>query len=834
MGHLKVGDCIMPKNSKAFKNDRSALDEAKTHLRDYLVDIGHAPGKDSKLRCICRDHNDEHPSMKFNADTNTVHCFACQFHGDIVDVIAEVEKLTPNSKDAIDRAIEFAGTAHRLPSKKKTKDLLDKEERDRQKIALIQSNIITWHQILISNSAASRDAIDYLHMRGFNDDDLHSLIDSFKIGFNHITHCLIIPHGYQPDGLTYYTARNILPDCPKENRFKHNAAAPVQLFNPDDLKHDFVFITEGAIDALSLIACGFHSIATGGAQGKKPLFTALQKLDAQNKPLPTFIIMFDNDDNHAGENAANTLSNALVDKFNTIALISLPPNSFHDCNDAFKADRHALTEFLNQQVDKAKDVKLNPQHQTPFGDAVNDDPRLQYSTDSVILPNETSDIAIAKYILDSSPDLIRYNFDVAKFMLYQTPLWHTLNKDAELRSFVNDFRLRISSSEHRIDKRISSTLTKSKNVDGVVKMFYSFANIRIGNDDINNHPWLVPCNNGVVDLTNGRLYPHDGKQLWTIAAPVNFDPDAPRSIFRSFIEQIIPDDDTRRSLQSFLGYCLTGSVEEEKALFVHGSGGNGKGTLFTAISRCLGDFVTPLKIDCLLAGGRSADAQAASPEFNKLLHRRLAIAEEVPKNRKLDSAQFKLLTGGDQLPIRLLHHESSSIKSPSHKLILSGNQLPDLSDPNDEGLKRRLLVVRFPASFTDVNRDPKLKAKLAQPAVQSDIFNWLLEGCLMWQQDGLKVSEQMQLERDRYLSANDLIADFIDEFCELGEGKSVSRKALIEHVKMFADRDLRNMHDKELIDAFCKVDGIGYKREKQGFVVTGLAIVTPDGCCSNK
>ena len=104
----------------------------------------------------------------------------------------------------------------------------------------------------------------------------------------------------------------------------------------------------------------------------------------------------------------------------------------------------------------------------------------------------------------------------------------------------------------------------------------------------------------------------------------------------------------------------------------------------------------------------------------------------------------------------------------------------------------------------------------------------------MLQQDGLKVSEQMQLERDRYLSANDLIADFIDEFCELGEGKSVSRKALIEHVKMFADRDLRNMHDKELIDAFCKVDGIGYKREKQGFVVTGLAIVTPDGCCSNK
>lgn len=818
--------------------DRAALDAAKKELRRYLDSMGHSPNASGMINCINPSHTDDKPSMKFFADTNKLYCFACGWHGDLVDAIKELEGL--DDKAAINRAIEFAGTEHLLPSKKKQH--IDKDKADRVKLERIKSNIITWHQILLSNSASSRDAIDYLHTRGFNDDDLQSLIETFKIGYNPITHCLIIPHGHQPDGLDYYTARNILPDCPKENRFRHNAAAPVQLFNPDALNHDFVFITEGAIDALSIIACGFYAIATGGAQGKKPLFTALKKLDAQNKHLPTFIIGFDNDVNHAGEDAAKQLAYALNNddekdksKFHILSNIALPPNGFHDFNDAFKADRHALTEYLQLQVDKVKDAKLNPQHQTPFGDAVNDDPRLNYPTDSVILPNETSDIAIAQYILDSSPDLIRYNFDAAKFMLYQPPLWHTLNKDAELRSFVNDFRLRISSSEHRIDKRISSKLTKSKNVDGVVKMFYSFANIRIGNDDINNHPWLLPCKNGVVDLTTGELFDHNGKFLWTKIADFNFDPDAPRSIFRSFIEQIIPDVDTRIALQSFLGYSLTASVEEEKALFVYGSGGNGKGTLFGAISRCLGDFVTPLKIDCLLAGGRSVDAQAASPEFNKLLHRRLAIAEEVPKNRKLDSAQFKLLTGGDQLPIRLLHHESTTIKNPCHKIILSGNQLPDLSDPNDEGLKRRLMVLHFPASFTDTNRDPKLKAKLAQPAVQSDIFNWLLEGCLIWQQDGLKVSEQMQLERDRYLSANDLIADFVDEHCELGEGKSVSRKALIEHVKMFGDRDLRTMHDKKLIDAFLHAfpDDIRYEKTMVGRVLFGIGIRVPDGS-SNK
>ena len=51
----------------------------------------------------------------------------------------------------------------------------------------------------------------------------------------------------------------------------------------------------------------------------------------------------------------------------------------------------------------------------------------------------------------------------------------------------------------------------------------------------------------------------------------------------------------------------------------------------------------------------------------------------------------------------------------THKLILSGNDLPELHDPNDDGLKRRLLVIPFEQKFTDENRDPLLKKKLQQP-----------------------------------------------------------------------------------------------------------------------
>ena len=337
MGHLKVGDCIMPKNSKAFKNDRSALDEAKTHLRDYLVDIGHAPGKDSKLRCICRDHNDEHPSMKFNADDNTVHCFGCGFHGDLVDVIAEVEGMPAKSKAAIDRAIDFAGTAPVTTRKGCNRIMSETTDVANGKKAAKKNT--HWIPAL-----SSQPCFDYLHQRGFAGDDDKQIIETYRLAFDTKLNCLIIPH----DG-NYYTARPI-GDVAEKDRFKHNpsrkvATDGVTLFNGSAIAAEPVIaVCEGAIDALSLIACGCPAVATGGVQHRTKFLNALKKVE---RP-PHIIVAFDND--KAGNEGAHTLVNKL--HASHIRFVRLDLCSAKDANELFCRDRDKLTDAIS----KAKDA----------------------------------------------------------------------------------------------------------------------------------------------------------------------------------------------------------------------------------------------------------------------------------------------------------------------------------------------------------------------------------------------------------------------------------------------------------------------------------------------
>jgi len=156
--------------------------------------------------------------------------------------------------------------------------------------------------------------------------------------------------------------------------------------------------------------------------------------------------------------------------------------------------------------------------------------------------------------------------------------------------------------------------------------------------------------------------------------------------------------------------------------FNSGSGGNGKGTLTKLVMSCLGDFAVSFPIEGILESGRFVDANAPTPAFNSLLFNRLAISEEIPAGKKLNAAKFKLLTGGDPLPIRHLYKEMTVIKDPTHTMIFSDNHLPELEDAHDPGILRRLLNINFTQSFIGDKCDETLKQRLLVP----DSLNFFL------------------------------------------------------------------------------------------------------------
>ena len=84
------------------------------------------------------------------------------------------------------------------------------------------------------------------------------------------------------------------------------------------------------------------------------------------------------------------------------------------------------------------------------------------------------------------------------------------------------------------------------------------------------------------------------------------------------VSTILPDQSVRRWMQKFMGYCLTGSTEEEKFVIAYGPGGSGKGTFFETIAAAISDYKAALSIDTLLATAYATDGQRPTPEFAKL------------------------------------------------------------------------------------------------------------------------------------------------------------------------------------------------------------------------
>ena len=288
-----------------------------------------------------------------------------------------------------------------------------------------------------------------------------------------------------------------------------------------------------------------------------------------------------------------------------------------------------------------------------------------------------------------------------------------------------------------------------------------------------------------------------------------------------FLKEVLPDEKTLQALLRFLGYCLTGETREHKALFIHGEGGNGKSVTTKTLLNLFGDYGCGFPIETILSQPRIKDADSATPAFAKLQWRRLAISEEIPAGRKLDFAKFKILTGGDALPIRKLFQEASEIKDPTHKMIFSGNHLPELDDVHDAGILRRWLQIKFEQDFTK-KPDTTLQEVLQTDDAKAGLLNILVENAVAWYKDGLIISEKMNQDRDNYFAENDFITEFISEFCDRDPEKSIPLKEFTDKLKKEYTRETTGLSTQALSKMLDRIPFITKRRMTKGNAIFGI------------
>ena len=149
-------------------------------------------------------------------------------------------------------------------------------------------------------------------------------------------------------------------------------------------------------------------------------------------------------------------------------------------------------------------------------------------------------------------------------------------------------------------------------------------------------------------------------------------------------------------------------------------------------------------------------------ELAMLKGARLVTAQETEEGRNWAESRIKAMTGGDPITARFMRQDFFTF-DPQFKLFICGNHKPALRNV-DVAIRRRFRMWPFNVEIPEAEQDQRLVDKLK--AEWPMILNWMIEGCLKWQEDGLVPSEAVIAATAAYFEEEDDYAQWLKECVE--------------------------------------------------------------------
>ncbi|MDH4036394.1 MAG: phage/plasmid primase, P4 family [Candidatus Krumholzibacteria bacterium] len=329
--------------------------------------------------------------------------------------------------------------------------------------------------------------------------------------------------------------------------------------------------------------------------------------------------------------------------------------------------------------------------------------------------------------------------------------------------------------------------------------------------------YLLNVLNGTIDLRTGECRRHSPRDFITKLAPVTFDPAAESHRWEEFLARIVPDAEVRRFLQRYVGSALSGDTGDQCFALLHGTGANGKTTFVEALLGLLGDYGHQPSFESFLeATGRSDRRGGPRADLLALRGVRFVAAVEAGPGRWLDETVIKQLTGGDTITVRGLYEAMQTSFTTEAKICLVANHRPEIRG-GDEAIWRRVLEVPFLVTIPNAERDPRLKARLCEPAELSGILNWGIAGCREWiaaDTNRLRPPAAVMAATRRYQSDQDRFRPFLDEHCVLqADGWVSSRELRAVYETWCRQSDENPMSAREMAE---RLQSVGATKDRRG------------------
>ena len=296
-------------------------------------------------------------------------------------------------------------------------------------------------------------------------------------------------------------------------------------------------------------------------------------------------------------------------------------------------------------------------------------------------------------------------------------------------------------------------------------------------------PFLLSCPNGTLNLETGELAPHDPADMITKLFPVEYDANAPRpDRWLAFLAEVFEEaeeGEMSRFLQRLIGYTLTGSVREEKAFILCGTGQNGKSTVVNVCQALFGEFFGELPIRELIKQAYESVPQSIAG----LRGKRFVKSVEPDAEQPLSESRIKNLAQNETITARFMNENDFSFM-PSHKLMILTNHLPRVRG-TDDGIWRRLVVIPFDYTIPNAKKIPDFHKVVLEPELPG-IFAWAVRGCLEWQRDGLQLPKAVTEKSSEYRQEQNQAAQFVTERCVRDRNATVRPTELWEKFQAFA------------------------------------------------
>ena len=279
-------------------------------------------------------------------------------------------------------------------------------------------------------------------------------------------------------------------------------------------------------------------------------------------------------------------------------------------------------------------------------------------------------------------------------------------------------------------------------------------------EPIREGPTLINLANGTLEIIGGtvKLREHRGEDFLTYCLPYRYEPEATAPLFGKYLDRVLPDQDSQKVIQEFLGYAFTSDLKLEKALVLYGSGGNGKSVLFEIVTAAFGkENISHKSLGELCAKGDKGGYNHRAEVENKLLNYSSEIS---PAGADIDT--FKAITSQEPITAKRLYKDTFTYR-PTVKMIFNANKLPSETERTD-AFFRRFIIIPFEVTIPKDEIDVDLPKKIIAHELPG-VLNWIVEGLKRISQ-GRKFTESKKAADalEAYKEESNSVAQFVKEY----------------------------------------------------------------------